>query len=443
MLRKICNFCTLFLSIFLLSRCGEDNNAPVYSPFPIEIKLSTYADGPEISWNQIRSSDFVSYRIWRSSTTDTVPTVNNGAISTTNAFSIGVVDDFEQTTFVDQTTGSFSTLPYYYYRVEAVLKNRSVWSRNIKSTESSSELNASINGVAFDKSTKKIYLFDQIGKKAIKFDSDKESIEATFNLSSSSTIYSSLGKKNNRNELYVAQEESIVVLDADNFTKIDEIALNENVYNLSSDNAGRIFATGIDKLIIVDRNNANKQSFYNAVSTGSGIYKYYFISGKDELLSVESSSKYLTKILKLDASHTNVIGKEIESNLLGIAAGTSINRALILSSDNFVLGDKGYVFNRSLVNLGKLNGQLNISNTIFKDIQAINSTSMIAIISNSNSSSSLTASIIRYQLPNTLLEEKFLSNGTVPLFVIPMGDKNWLVMNKSNSTGKSSIAKIR
>jgi hypothetical protein len=443
MLRKICIFCTLFLSIFLLSRCGEDDNAPIYSPFPIEAKLSVFADGPELSWNQIRSSDFISYRIWRSSTTDTVPTVNNGAISTVSAFSIGVVNDFEQTTFVDQTTGSFNILPYYYYRVEAVLKNRSVWSRNIKSTESGGELNAAINTVVFDKDIKKIYLFDQAGKKAIKFDSEKESVEATFNLTSSSTIYSSLGKKNNKNEIYIAQEESILVLDAETFTKIDEIALNENIYSLSSDNAGRMFATGIDKLIIVDRNNANKQSFYNSASTSTGIYKYYFISGKDELLSVESSSKYLTKILKLDASHTNVIGKEIESNLLGIAAGTSINRALILSSDNFVLGDKGYVFNRSLTNLGKLNGQLNISNTIFKDIQAISSTSMIAIVSSSSSSSSFSPSIIRYQFPNTLTEEKFLNSSNIPLFVIPMGNKNWLVVNKSNSAGKSSIAKIR
>jgi hypothetical protein len=443
MFRKIYIFCTLFLSIFLFSRCGDDENAPVYATFPITVKLATYADGPEISWNQIRSSDFTSYRIWRSSTTDTIPTIGSGAVSTPNAFVIGSIEDFEQTTFIDQTFSSFNTLPYYYYRVEAVLKNRSIWSRNIKNTESSSELNAFVNAVAFDKATKKIYLFDQFSKKAIKFDSDKESVEATFNLPSTSTIYTSLGKKNNKNELYIAQEESIVVLDADNFTKIDEIDLNENIYHLSADNAGRIFVTGIDKLIIVDRNNANKQSFYNAASTGAGIYKYYFIPGKDELLSVESSSKYLTKILKLNVSHTDVIGKEVESNLLGIAVGTSLNRALILSPDNFVLGDKGYIFSRSLTNLGKLNGQLNISTTVFKDIQAINSTSMIAIISNSNSSSSLNASIVRFQFPNTLVEEKFLSSGTTALFVIPMDDKNWLVMNKSNSTGKSSIAKIR
>ncbi len=443
MLKKIsiCSF--LLLIIFSFYRCGEDDNGPTYASFPIDAKLSFYADGPELSWNQIRSSDFVSYRIWRSISTDTVPTGSNGAISTNNAFAIGILNDFEQTSFIDQTMGNFSPAPYYYYRIEAVLKNRSLWSKNIKSTEIGGELNATISNVVFDKNAKKIYLFDQFGKKAIKFDSDKESIVATYSLPSSSTTYTALGKKNNKNEVYVAQEASILVLDADNFTKIDEIILNENIYHLSSDNAGRLFATGIDKLIIVDRNNGNKQSFYSAPSSSSGIYKYYFILEKDELLSVETTSKYLTRILKLNASHTDVIGKEIETNLIGIASGTSLNRAIFLSSENFVLGDKGYVFNRSLVNQGKLNGQLNISTTVFKDIQAVNSNSMIAIVANSNSSSSLSPSIVRFQFPNILGEEKFLNNSVSPLFVVPMGDKNWLVMNKLNGTGKSSIGKIR
>lgn len=431
------------MSIFLLARCGEDENAPVYAPFPITAKISNYAEGPELSWTPIRSSDFVSYRIWRSATTDTIPTLSSGSISTSTANVVGFINESDKTTFVDQTfVNNGSVLPFFYYRIEAVLKNRSVWSKNIRSSEANGELNATINSVAFDNTTKKIYLFDQFGKKAIKFDSNKEEVEATYNLSSFSTLFSSFSKKNNKNELYIAQETSILVLDADKFTKIDEIDVKENIYHLSADNSGRIFVTALDKLIIVDRNNNNKQSFYNSASTSSGIYKYYFIPGTDQLLSVETASKFLTRILKLDASHTSVIGKEIEANLLGISSGISVNRALILSPDNFILGDRGYLFNRSLINLAKLNGQFS-TGTIFKDIQALSSTSMIAILAAANSGTSFLPSVIRFQYPNTLVEEKFLNNSALPTFVIPMGDKNWLVLNRLTTGGDSYIAKLR
>ncbi len=437
MLRKIYFFATFVASLVFISSCQEDD-APNYPAFPIEAKASLYLEGPEISWTALKSSDLTGYRIWRSIGVDTVPDNPAG-----KAFLIGTISDPDILTLVDFNFNNSTSLNNVFYRVEGVLKNRSVWSKNVNLKNSSIELKSTVDAVAYDKNSNLIFLADRFNNTLYKFDAQKEAIVGSLTIPNSSVaaMQLSVGKKGSKTEVYLGQDTKLRIYDAETFKQTDLITLDKNILGISNDNEGRVFISTSDQLKMIDTNNGNKETTYDAITLGTTVFRHFYIPGDNTLLKVESGSPFLCSILKLDATHTNVTGVEIEQKLKGVT--TSLNdfsKVAILDANKFIISNKGYVVDRTLTNIAKLNSSFNSSTTtVFRDIQINNKQNIIGSLGTSSISNN---SIITWQYPNTVLDENTLSSSLSVLFLMPMKENTWAVVNNLNF-GKVALAKIK
>jgi hypothetical protein len=105
-------FLGLLLSLFLA--CSRETpNPDDNKDFPLDITLTEQGENVEISWEEVRVSNFVEYKVFRQ--TDSVFFSNLGTDTT------WVVRDVSQTKVIDKTVPPFGKI---FYRVEAVLSNR-------------------------------------------------------------------------------------------------------------------------------------------------------------------------------------------------------------------------------------------------------------------------------------------------------------------------------
>jgi hypothetical protein len=428
---------------FLICIFACEDSVPNYPAYPITLNVSNYADGPELSWTSIKSADFLRYRIWRTSNAkDTVP---NNPVNGNDVFIIATgLTDFETTTFKDQNNGVFSSSTSdFYYRVEAVLKNRSVWSQNILIKDSDSEIGPNVESITIDKSNDNVFFIDGSSNVVAKFNSDQEKIINTLTLPSGTTTFVSiLGKKGQKSELYVADYKTLYIIDPEAMKITETITLPVRVYEISTDNAGKIFFSTEDQLFIMDRNNANKTYSYPDLTNTFGLYRYYYIPQTDELLTVESSSPYTAAILQLDPTHTQKTGVIVQKELKTSGVNSDYSKNLIFNKNTFILGSRGLVYERQLNNLGKLNISSNgTSNLIFKTFRTVDDNTYLSFATNTFSGNAGTIST--WKEPFTLQKENVLGSNLNPIDVLPMRNKTWLVYSKFTGVGKTYIGKIK
>ncbi len=435
MLRKIYAYATIVATLLFISSCKE-GDAPNYPAFPIEAKASFYLEGPEISWTALKSSDFTSYRVWRSAGLDTIPDNPLG-----KAFLVATISDPETINFIDFSFNNGGT-GNNFYRIECVLKNRSVWSKNVSLKSGLIELKSSVDAVAYDKNNDLIFLADRLTNTLYKFDTKKEIMSGSliFPNNSFSSVQLNIGKKGGKTEVYLAQDDKLRIYDAATFKQTDLISLDKNILGISNDNEGRIFISTSDTLKIIDRNNDNKESIYDGSTAGSTVFRHHYIPGDNTLLRIESGNPFLCSILKLDATHTKITGVEVEQNLKGIASSSDFNKIAFLDANKFIISNRGYVVDRTLTNIAKLNSSLSSSTTTsFRDIQISNNQTILGAFGISANSSN---SIVTWQYPNSIIGERQLSFNLLILFVMPMKDNTWVVVNNSN-LGKIILAKLK
>lgn len=106
------------LAFAIISSCHKPEEK-IYDPDPLKVNFQYHTLGHWISWNALPISNLIEYRIWQSKTTDTF------SVNTTLKAKI---------IFSSKTDTIFKELKEPFigvnYRVEAVLKDRSIWSKN-------------------------------------------------------------------------------------------------------------------------------------------------------------------------------------------------------------------------------------------------------------------------------------------------------------------------
>ena len=445
MLKKINYLFALCIFTLFLWQCKKSASAVDYDRYPVQIFANVFVDGVELNWSQVKSSDFIQYRIWRSLSSDTIPDkINMG--NNANNFVVASITDLERLNFKDISSSSFNTTDKIYYRVETVLKNRSIWSRNLLVLTAENEITSNISSVAFDKEKQLIFLLEFATGKIFVFDSNKKKVIKTINTSFSVNASNLIiGKRAEKTELYVAQEGILHVISTENLSLIESIDLNQggvvNFKNISTDENGKIFISRDDnKLVVVNReNNAIVISDLSTFTPQN--CQLYTIPNNKSLFFVQNSYPYRIGILTMDDTKMKVKEVENERDLSNTVASVyDISRNFVLSADQFIVSGRGLIFDRNLNPLSRLMMGINSSSSsnLFKDIKLIDNDNFVSI--GNNFSTNLI--INRWRMPSVNLKEVLVSNGSTPIAIVPFSDKTWAVYY-TPASGKTTISQIK
>lgn len=444
MLKKITFFFLMLIFTLLMWQCKKSVPLIEYDRYPIQISGNFLIDGVDVNWSQVKSSDFIQYRIWRSITSDTIP--DKPILNVNSAVNVGSFADYEKINFKDINTSAINA-GRAYYRVEAVLKNRSVWSRNVLISNGDNEIFTNITSVAYDKEKQIIYMMEQSSQRIFVFYSKIGKVAKIIDTGSFSTNPSNLiiGKKGGKGELYLVQNGLLQIFSTDNFSLIASINLSQkNIGNsifINTDGNGKVFiSTDDNKLVVINRDDNSIKINDNSQLT-STFSRFYSIPNSNALFFVENLSPYTIGVVTLDASKMQIVDTEIKKELkTSVVFSNDFTRNFVINPNEFIVSGKGYVFNRSLISLGRLLTTNNTSTTApFKDIQVIDKENFLSV---GNGFTTSSYSVNRWLTPNISVKETFVSNAVTPVAIVPFDDKIWVV-NFNSTLSKTTIFQIK
>ena len=445
MLKKINYLFVICIFTLLLWQCKKNTPTVDYDRYPVQISANIFVDGIEVNWSQVKSSDFIQYRVWRSINSDTISDKTAIGNSTNNSI-VASITDFEKLNFKDNPISSFINNNKVYYRIETVLKNRSIWSRNLLVSFAENEILTTVNSVAFDKEKQLIFLLEFGTGKVFVFDGNQKKITKTINTTFAiNTSNLSVGKRAGKTELYVVQNGILQVISTETLTLIESINLMQNnggiVNNISTDESGKIFISRDDnKLIVVNReNNTIKTNELSALTPP--FCRFYTIPNSKSLFFAQDSYPYTIGIVTMDDAKEQVTGVETQRDLKSIISSNyDMSRNFVISSDEFVVSGRGFTYDRNLNSVSRLAMSINPTSpsNLFKDIKLIDNDNFVSI--GNNFSNALV--INRWRTPNVNVKEAVITNSSMPIAIIPFGDKTWVVYNTPTS-GKTIINQIK
>jgi hypothetical protein len=453
MLKKIS--CLLLFAAILFTHwsCKKELDPTKYSdPYPISIKVESSVEGNEITWSPVKTSDFVSYRIWRvTGAADTIPNKPTTGTGTTLT-AITTITDSEKISFSDAIGTSFATTTQtFYYRVEAVLKNRSILSRNFRLENTNNEINDNIGNVKFDKSRNEVYLLNSQGSNLHVFNTQSGTFIKIIPLpvSFQNAYFLATGKANGKNEVYVAAGKTIYVVDAEQGKTVETISLNfsfgVSITNVSTDNNGKLFiSTSSTDLFVLDRNNKNaiEVSSYAIVTSSPYPFRFYDIPGENALLGVESNGLFRITTFKTNSSKTQLESMEKETTtLIPLNSSADVAKNFVLDANTFIISGRGYIYDRTLSSpFGRMLNSSNSANTtfhLFKDFQALDKNRYVSISATNTSSFTINS----WRSPNTVIKEKFINSANA-IGLVVFDENIWVVVSNFN-TGRTSVKKYK
>jgi hypothetical protein len=343
-MKKIYYF-VLFLG--LIAACKKDDNKQ-YDPYPIKGKVTGSALGFVIDWNGIQSADFVSYRIWQSTTLDSI---NEKNLQST-AFQLATITDSEKNSFKSNNNFSVNKNVDTYYKIEVVLKSRSVWSRNFKlDYQPTAIYNKQVDRILTDEVSKKLYLFTNTDGLLRIFDSETEKmtdVQTTQTGLPFSSFSYCFGDFNGKRELYIVANQYLYIFEANTLLLTKKIAFTSNLNSVATNSKGVLYIQTLDS-------SNNLQVYDRATLT---LIKKYPQTEYSELLYLPKQNKLLA--VKADfpqpAHYANLSddGKTINGNTADVSLYTQNGNLGDLSiidvskdEETFVMGSLPAFFDKN------------------------------------------------------------------------------------------------
>ncbi len=351
-------FYLLLCGVFFLVACHKDPPAANYNPFPIQLSGKRSVEGITLFWTPLKTNEFVSYRIWRSNTPDSIPDTFLSKPNDPNGFSIQVIaqiSDNEAQSFSDNSViqFSFGGQSEFYYRMEVLLKGRSVLSRNIKVKLNSNlkipYLGNNSSRFALNEVTHQLYCFSNDSPEVTIVDSEKETTSTQFLSTSNAAIFPNMttdvrtGNYEGKPELYFGNTSGslkLFIVDATTMLTTQEISLastsTSRITNIQTDKNGIFYLTTNDAsatLWIIDRKNPN---VLNKYTNPLGSKWLYFLSPvTDKLFGIEINFNFRVIAVEPDVVTKKLkVGNQINLNNTGLVNINFLVNPNLLFLDN-------------------------------------------------------------------------------------------------------------
>jgi hypothetical protein len=432
----------LFITSILLFSCKKDSNDGKYTdPYPISINVESTVEGNEITWSAVNSSDFVEYRVWRMEIippfNDTISNNINDGKANIKPSLISIKKNTQITTHIDLLGAFADDFDFhFYYRIEAVLKNRSIWSRNFLSAEKKIIIDDdAIAAVKFDEKSNEAYLFSSVKSRIYVFDGTKKEIVRKINLpyKGNTSFYPfSVGIFDNKKEAYLGRGKNLYIIDLIKGQVIDSIKSISTapIVMLRSDQSGKIYcSTSLGEFVVIDRKNSNAvfKSKPNISGYLSGL-RYYDIPNENKILGFfNKKNDRRMFIFKTNDAKTSVESVEKEINYPDNVNNEEDIGLYFLKNNSFVFSKALYVFDKNLTNLGQIDKQHG-SNYYLTDSQSANQADTYFTALFTGVPLSCQTKVVKWKYPNIVTKEIFINNYcSVGLF--PQKKITWIVLN--------------
>ena len=427
MLKKQLSYCLLLALAFLNIVCKKDIATPVTppiktNPYSITLKVEEFADGPEVTWTAAKSKTFVEYRVLVAYFNEDIP--DN---PTANSKHIAIVVKKNSTDTLLKLTNNlifngntFTTS----YRIQAIFSDSEpVISRRFSYNESQNSIKSIISTIKSD--NEEIFALNTAGSVLNIFNTKTKQFNL-INLSSSGQSFSvptllELNISQNTREALIIQNSFIEVIDLKTRSIVKKILYNnpigEDIVAGFVNNGKLYISTNQNNIVIIDRNDNDKITKIKGLQSSS-FFRYYKIPNENTLLAVEGNSPYTLAVVQLSVNGLDLANIE-KKVLSGITDYTEAVINILIDNNTFLIGNRGLLYDRKLNNIGtissKINSFVSISDAckLGKDFLVIN----FNIVSAYNNVS--------------LINEKRMYDGSIPVNVTVINNQVWVVGNSS------------
>jgi hypothetical protein len=356
----------------VISACQKDTPIANYPAFPLQLTGKRGVEGVNLAWKTLKTTDFISYKIWRSNTIDSIPD-NFLSKPDPNGFVqlITLISDAETLGFSDNSViqFAFSGQTEFYYRLEMQLKGRSVLSRNIKVDLTSNikvpYLGSFSNQFVVNNAVQKMYCFSKGSTDVAVFDAQTEKVtnvtlNTTTDVLPNNIAAIQSGNYEGKPELYMGNTTGslrLFIVDATTMAVIQEIPLAVSsvtkITNIQTGKNGALYLTTNDasaSLWIIDRNNP---SIVNKYANPSGAKWRYFIHPiTQRVIAVETGFPFQVMSVEPDNT-TKKLKQGVAITLSNLNLTNSVSNLqnpnlLFLDNGNFVIDELGVALNESL-----------------------------------------------------------------------------------------------
>jgi hypothetical protein len=346
-----------FYFIFLLAlihlSCKKEEATTYYDPYPVKAtaKMSVY--GLQIDWKAPKSSDLIGYKIWKSFGTDSLK-------EDKIAFNARLIESFNGINVNTYVTTFHSYMPEFevdtYYKVEAILKDRSVWSANIKvNYKPQLVYNDKIDLVLTDHVDKKMYFFAEKTGLLSLFDPEKGQLEnvqtRNQNLNRIYLTYC-FGNHNGVRELYLLNYRNFYIYDAKTLTLIKSIEFKETFSSIATNNNGILYMQSSESprnLHVFDRSTLSTLNTYS--QPNEGILKYLPLQNR--LLFVSHYYPQYLKYIELSSDGKSVTGSTPKTDLNSptLNYGNLLYNTVSKDEENIIIGTFPAFYDKKLTQI--------------------------------------------------------------------------------------------
>ena len=332
----------IICSLLFISSCYKPDETVVYDPDPLKAKVLYSSLGHHVSWKLISPLDFIEFRVWKSAAGDSINPQNlNKAIL---AFKSKVDTVFDENQKNDKIVN---------YRVEAVLQNRSLWSKNVKVIDDRIELKQAdkINELFQDSKTNLIYL---IADKYLEiFDNEKEIFLPQKIFLGNDYLQKGVcfGDFEGRRELYIGEPNEINVYNATTLSKLKTFNFNNSIDKFSIDNKNRFLVNSYYDLMLIDRKNGKTIS---SIIIDNPFSDLKYLPIQDKYIALDDTKKIMyiriDKDVNIKIENSKTLDNLLEQN------GNSYSNIQIFPTENhYVIGNQLTVLDRNFVRDPKIN----------------------------------------------------------------------------------------
>ena len=382
--------------------------------------------GTKLTWTALPTKeDFVSYRVYRSINDDTINEKNLSI----NAFVISNMADVESNNFLDNNQ-SFGTFPNNsFYRIEAVFKNRSIWSKNVLLVDKTEKINETFSTIYTDKETSKLYMYNSDAEVVKIYDLEKQKLlDTKLNLTTNFVLDDvAFGTFNGRREMYAIHIDEMQIYDANTFELIKTIDLGRNVSKMIVGKNNMLYLSLKDNLYSVmsfDRSTETK-SLHKQITNGV-YFTLMYLPLKNKLVALYPNFSQST-LNYLDLSDD---GKTIISSTPKVFLGAKLLNTNSKSLINYLSNNETFVIGNQISFFDKdfkfLNTQTQDFNGEYDNYIVLNNDNIIAVRESDRS-------IRQINSKGTITEKLIIKH--FPRQIISINDKKWIVYSiKSDDT---------
>jgi hypothetical protein len=192
---------SLYFIPILILHLSCKKEADSYSQFPIDLSLVDAANGVQLNWSKVNTSDFIDYQLVKS-TVDTVPDFRFLSLNP-KAFVFARINDLKKTSFFDDQSNIIRT-EKTYYRLFVRLEGRVLSSPNIANNSTIINLGSSFTEVLSNnsKDNPRFYLGNSGKAECVIYDAkaEKITVKGSLKFDNFTNLRMALASRNGANE---------------------------------------------------------------------------------------------------------------------------------------------------------------------------------------------------------------------------------------------------